>query len=286
MGKPKRLYDNFIDPDVRRINDMIKLARNSGFIKDQDAECAVEAFSSVCVARGSKVVKNAAIFDDFYKEVVTCVSDYPYLSFIKAANVAYNEAYAYVLQEATPNQNMVPEWVDDIFTDVEWTPVDSYIGRIPIHNYDDLVYDRKANLASVVNYTIKTGGMIHQVSGAVITYIAASVMRKVSSDLKLALEANALDTFTNVPVHVLGDSVTRMSATILTKKDLDFAILALRVLASYGVDVNISQLIRLASIVTVASVGEIEAYEYEQEEERELQIVGRNDDLYDDNEEE
>lgn len=289
MGKVKRLYDNFIDPDVRRISEMIKLARSSGFIKNQDTEYDVRVRSSVCVARGSNVVKNATIFDDFYKEVVTCVSDYPYLSFIETANAAYDEAYAYVLQEATPNQNVVPEWVDDVFVNVEWTPVDSYIGRLPIVNYDDLVNERKGNLSSVVNYAIKTG-ILNQVSGAVITYIVASVMKKISSDLKLALEENKLDTFTNVPVHILGDSVTLMSTTILTKMDLDFAILALRVLASYGVDANISQLIKLASIVTMnrrmddAGVGETDADDEEQE--NEFQDVGRNDDLHDDDEEE
>lgn len=243
MGKPKRLYDNFIDPDAYRIDDLVRLAKIAGLYKEGPPS-----------TRRSVVPNNPSIFDDFYREVVSTVSDYPYLLFIDHANKAYDEVCSYIVNEACENPNEdVPGWVKDIFACVEWYPVKTYIGDMPKLPNDEILRDCKMSLESVVGYKIKSGGRANNIISQVFTSIVAIVMGKVYDNLRnhAAAMDGKLVAFPNVPVKVLWDSRENMSPTIMTGWDLDFAIRALHILSYYGVNANVSQLVWLASTATL-----------------------------------
>lgn len=243
MGKPKRLYDNFIDPDVYRIDDLVRLAKSAGLCKEEPPSM-----------RRSIVPNNPSIFDVFYREVVSTVSDYPYYLFIDHANKAYDEVCSYIVNEACENPyEGIPGWVKDIFACVEWYPVKTYIGDMPKMSHDEILRDCKMSLESVVGYKIKSGGKAHDIISQVFTSIVAIVMGKVYDNLRnhTAAMDGKLVAFPNIPVKVLWDSSENMSPTVMTKWDLDFAIRALHILSYYGVNANVSQLVWLASTATL-----------------------------------
>lgn len=248
MGKPKRLYNNFIDPDVCRVSELIQLAKRAGFYD-----------GSELTDRRSRVPHNPEIFDDFYREVVTTVSDYPYRLFIETANKAYNDVYDYILNEATADSSTIPDWIEDVFMSVEWTPVDTYIGGMLV-DYTEAVKDSKISLESIVPYKIKFGAPARNVVDQVIASIVATVMARVYSDLRHCIECveeENLMAFPNIPVKILWDSCPTMCPTVMTELDLDFAIRALRILSCYQINANVSQLVWLSSAVTLLhQVGE------------------------------
>ena len=311
MGKPKRLYGNIIDPDLCRVIDLLKVAETMG-VNTKGSEERLWAqeepytaiFDPVPIKRKYKGLCNPAIFDEFYKEVVTTISDYPYLRFIDKANQVYDEAYDNVLNEATPVPEVLPDWFENVFLAIEWDPVKTFLGDMPNSLFSDLIRDsvedigvaealvkeRCSNLSGAIAYVLKNGTP-RRLVGAIWSYIVARVMEMVVSDIRLTINvSHVYGTFPAIPIQILGTENTDISTTVVTKLDLDAIIRAMRVVACYGVDVNVSELLRVYSVASmqrsICSMKSTEdAGEAEEGEDVAVDDVVRDDDVYDDEEE-
>ena len=240
MGKPKRLYGNIIDPDLCRVSDLLEAAKTLGFETkmnqtfDLPGNPNIEVFDPIVIKRNYNGLQNPGIFDDFYKEVVTTVTDYPYRTFIERANTAYNIAYHRILIESTPNPEIQPNWFESVFFAIEWTPAKTFLGDMPSLTLsrliqdgiehdgaaEDLRKDCRDNLEAAIAYVLKNGGPDRLV-GAVWTYIVAYVMELVVNQMRMAINGtHNFDTLPCVPIQVLGTANTEISTTVVTKLDL------------------------------------------------------------------